>query len=564
MTFLSVWAQRPQIDPDKFTICAITINSDNERNLFEKEVKKNPTKFNPIVELTTLDEKDWFEKACESGIRCDQLIISGHFGGTFFGSSGKTLSLSDLEKKGCSKSCEGILANPLEVFLFGCNTLATKDMDHRTPEEYLQVLLRDHIPLGQAEFMTEDRYGNVGDDNKSKMQRAFGGDKKILYGFDSVGPSGKNIEGFLKKYLKESNILRRLEKLQAKRMMDSVFEANKVLEEHLKSTSFTQCGAGDDILDDKTKIICGLRDTNKSVDQKIALMNDAFSHEKYLTFIPSINEFLIAHPISEMTEFQKKSALLVSQNPVIKQQVLGLLKNTKGLTLTVEWANLAKNLNFIDDQMASGLITEKVKNVFKKNLSIETKDLLCSFNKQTKDLIKLTAKDIKTQKLIDHDYVAIGCLKPQDQGLQMKLLSGLKHPEYRVRQKVAMAIGDIHPLDQEVQLLLVDGLYDKDPAVRLEVVDALLKIKPTSLNVKLKLAEGLLDSNPFVRSNVTHIFMDIKPQEAEIQLQVVELLSDKDPEIERLLLAINPRDPQILARIKELSPGLWSKMKNRP
>src|SRR5690606_1481350 len=192
--------------------------SDNEKKVFESQIKKYPKKFNPIVELTDMGEDDdWFDVACSSGLRCDQLVISGHFGGTFFGESEKSLSMGELESKGCSKTCEGILGQPYEVFLMGCNTLASKEMDHRSPVQYLQVLLNDGIPRAQAEMVVESRYGQSGDDFKSKMQRAFGGEIKQLYGFDSVGPSGKNVEGFLKNYFSKIEAPKHLEKLQAKR-----------------------------------------------------------------------------------------------------------------------------------------------------------------------------------------------------------------------------------------------------------------------------------------------------------------------------------------------------------
>ena len=55
----------PVIDPDKFTVCAITINSDDEKKVFEREMKKHPNKFNPIVELTNFgQEGEWFQKSC--------------------------------------------------------------------------------------------------------------------------------------------------------------------------------------------------------------------------------------------------------------------------------------------------------------------------------------------------------------------------------------------------------------------------------------------------------------------------------------------------------------------
>lgn len=79
----------PKLDPNKYTICAITINSDDEKKVFQNYTSKHPAKFNPVVELTTLgDQSNWFKKACESGIKCDQLIISGHFAGSFFSEEG--------------------------------------------------------------------------------------------------------------------------------------------------------------------------------------------------------------------------------------------------------------------------------------------------------------------------------------------------------------------------------------------------------------------------------------------------------------------------------------------
>ena len=85
----------------------------------------------------------WFDRACKKDYKCDILVISGHFGGTFFGESGYTLPIELMEEKSCQQSCPGILSGVKEIFLFGCNTLANKEKDHRTYTEYLQVLLDD-------------------------------------------------------------------------------------------------------------------------------------------------------------------------------------------------------------------------------------------------------------------------------------------------------------------------------------------------------------------------------------------------------------------------------------
>ena len=159
----------PKIDPNKFTICTATINSSNEKAVFEEVAASNKERFNPIVELTDFGD-DWFKKACESQIRCDQLVISGHFGGNFFGESGLSLKFNELEDQSCSRTCEGIMSSPLEVFLFGCNTLATKAKDSRSPEEYLNALLTDRIPRAQADAIVESRYGITDDDNKTRQE----------------------------------------------------------------------------------------------------------------------------------------------------------------------------------------------------------------------------------------------------------------------------------------------------------------------------------------------------------------------------------------------------------
>lgn len=187
------------------TVCTITINSSNERELFEKKLSKDQFKF---VELTLVDQwapqtdskKDWFERACESKINCDMLIVSGHFGGVFFGSSGKKLSFSDLENQSCRRTCDGILSNPKEVFLFGCNTLASKDADARTRDEYIAVLMEDGYTRQQAEETAETRYGATGETNRDRMRRSFL-NVPYIYGFKTKAPLGASIAPFLSKYL---------------------------------------------------------------------------------------------------------------------------------------------------------------------------------------------------------------------------------------------------------------------------------------------------------------------------------------------------------------------------
>ena len=109
------------------TVCTVTINSSDERELFRSHLEKD-FDFVELTDFAKLESKgDWFLHSCKQGIRCDVLVISGHFGGSFFGSSRLRLSLEQLERRSCRSSCDGILRHPKEVFLFGCNTTAGKE-----------------------------------------------------------------------------------------------------------------------------------------------------------------------------------------------------------------------------------------------------------------------------------------------------------------------------------------------------------------------------------------------------------------------------------------------------
>lgn len=436
--FSAAWAQSssPVLDPNKFTICAMTINSDDEKKIFQAQAAKNPKKFNPVVELTDFGGSDWFAKACSSGIRCDQLVISGHFGGEFFGESKKSLSLTELEKAGCSKTCEGVLNQPYEVFLFGCNTLAEKNEDHRTPAQYLQVLLQDGIPLARAEMVVQSRYGAVGDSNKAGMQRAFAGELKQLYGFHSVGPSGKNVKGFINTYFSKVSAADQLEKQMAKRMMGKVDLANKALAESLKSTAFTQCASAD-IKDEKTQKVCTLLDERKSVTEKLDLTLELLGQEDYLVYLPAINIFMSEIKNKTLSAEEQKSFDLIKNNKVLKEQILGLINQTKGLGLKSEWMLLARNMGYLTQEETTQRLTQEVEAIFTNAISESELEIICSLDPGLRINLKLSDKNIKHRSVGIRELQAFSCLNPlEDAALVTRLVNAPagNNPEMLDRQ----------------------------------------------------------------------------------------------------------------------------------
>ena len=61
---------------DKKTVCTITVNSPDEKEIFRRSLPQDDFQF---VELVERGRPDWLASACRKGVRCDLLLISGHF-----------------------------------------------------------------------------------------------------------------------------------------------------------------------------------------------------------------------------------------------------------------------------------------------------------------------------------------------------------------------------------------------------------------------------------------------------------------------------------------------------
>ncbi len=181
-------------------VCSITINSSEEINLFKKHLGPQGFKFIELTDYARRDPKNWFSNACEAGVRCDILVVSGHFAGGFFGPSGIELTLDTLTANRCSKKCDGILKQPREVFLFGCNTLATKNKDARTPEQYRSALEEDGLDAETISRTVTARYSPLDESFRVSMQNIFAGVPSI-HGFYSIAPLGRQIQHKLEDFL---------------------------------------------------------------------------------------------------------------------------------------------------------------------------------------------------------------------------------------------------------------------------------------------------------------------------------------------------------------------------
>jgi hypothetical protein len=185
---------------DKTTVCTITVNSSDEREVFKRHLPSDRYQF---VELVERGRPDWLASACRKGIRCDVLVISGHFdGGDEFYSdrvdARESLPVAEMERVSCTDDCPGLFSQLKEVYLFGCNTL-NPDPLHAARDEIAQSLLaagHSQAEVDQLSHMLSARYA---DSNRDKMRAIFK-DVPVIYGFSSKAPLGAKAGPMLERY----------------------------------------------------------------------------------------------------------------------------------------------------------------------------------------------------------------------------------------------------------------------------------------------------------------------------------------------------------------------------
>ncbi len=186
----------------KRTVCTITVNSSDEKEMFRQRLPADQYQF---VELVERGRPDWLASACRQGVRCDLLIISGHFdGNTEFYSdqvaASEYLPVAEMERVSCSDSCPGLFSQLKEVYLFGCNTLNADATKSASSEVGRSLIRAGHSPA-DAQRLTRTLDQLHGESSRDRMRRIFT-NVPVIYGFSSVAPLGPSAANLLGRYLK--------------------------------------------------------------------------------------------------------------------------------------------------------------------------------------------------------------------------------------------------------------------------------------------------------------------------------------------------------------------------
>ena len=190
----------------KQTVCTITVNSADEREAFRRYLPPDRYRF---VELVERGRPDWLETARREGVRCDILIISGHYdggdyagGNEFFSERVETrefLPVDEMERVACSDPDNGLFSHLKAVYLFGCNTLNPEALHGEA--EIARLLVQSGHTQADAQRLAHALNIRYADSSRERMRHIFK-DVPAIYGFSSVAPLGPVAATYLDRYLR--------------------------------------------------------------------------------------------------------------------------------------------------------------------------------------------------------------------------------------------------------------------------------------------------------------------------------------------------------------------------
>lgn len=182
----------------KRTVCTVTVNSSDEREAFRRNLPADKFDF---VELVEHGRADWLRSACERKVRCDILVVSGHFAGSEFYSGDpsieETLGVDEMERASCG-ACPDLFSHLKAVYLFGCDSLKA-DAPKSAAPEIVRGLMDEGEPRAAAEREARALSEREGEDARDRMRRIFAG-VPVIYGFASLAPYGRTAGPLLQRY----------------------------------------------------------------------------------------------------------------------------------------------------------------------------------------------------------------------------------------------------------------------------------------------------------------------------------------------------------------------------
>lgn len=463
----------PPIETGQFRVCGFGFHSPHELETIRKSLPAADfvfTDLSPVLVegsdsgASTLARStpDWFMDRCRPDLNCDVVVFSGEFAGAFFGSYGHFVTIQEMEEASCQPRCAGLFQYPREVFLLACNTLATKSADHRTPEEYRNVLLAHGYSHTDAQRVVAARYGPLGPSFRDAMRRMFAGVPRI-YGFSSVAPLGQYTAPPLREYFRRKGDYARYLQ-QAGR--DSA--TNKELLVAFSRMGMIQARGVDpsEPTGQDRALVCRLYDAAEPVSDRLEIVRTLFEREDLLSFVPTVEVFFGRNPPDRYSASERRIFAQIQSIEHARQEITELVHQSDLSVLKMQMANLARQLDWISADEHERLAEDGLKRLLAEPLSTEVADIGCELSQYTPTGTDLLAGDIPDQLLWHAEgYRLLDCLSPADPQISAHMLRGLGNIDEATRAWAVYALWRRRPLDDQILVALAASLNDSSADV---------------------------------------------------------------------------------------------------
>ena len=420
----------PDARADKKTVCTITVNSPDEKEIFRQKLPRDDFQF---VELIEPGRRDWLESACRTDVRCDVLLISGHFdGGTEFYSdrfdAKEYLGVDEMERASCSGSCPGLFSQLKEVYLFGCNTLNAEAMRSASAEIGRSLVNSGHSIADAARLARElnERYG---ESNRDRMRHVFK-DVPVIYGFSSKAPLGRSAGPTLDRYLQSGSS-----------EIGSGRASVKLLSAFAPSSMTSTTGLTDYDPDAGfRRDVCHFADDRLSSGQKIAFVHEILGREmaEVRMLLDHVEKYSASLSDAARREPAVQLALdEIARDEVARERYLEFARDADEPSVRARMISLAGSLGWLsaEDQRAEfmRMIGDRMK---AGSVGSADVDLVCALNKDhglDQELGRLEADAAQGSKVADAALLA--CLgSPEARGRVVRAMTSSDDEEVKIAQ----------------------------------------------------------------------------------------------------------------------------------
>jgi hypothetical protein len=451
----------------RLKVCTFAFNAPDEIEVFKRRL--------PAHDFEILDfSKRFAERSpsstavsrlvdiCSPDLKCDIVVYSAEFAGRFFGERGTSIGIHELEEASCHPSCRGLFHDPSEVFLLGCNTLATKDRDERTPAEYRDVLLRHGFDPASAEHAVQLRYGPLGPSFRQSVRRIFAGVPRI-YGFDSVAPRAQVSATLLESYFgRIGNYARYLSVTK-----DST-QRNSPLHAAYAKANFTQLSGlqASEPAERDGQLLCALYDEHRTVGFRLRIIESLSQRSDFLAYVPTMKVFFARHPPATLSGPDRKTLSAVTNQRAARDRVLRLVRDSDMSAVTIDLAQLAYQLNW----MTRGEFNRLALQWTRKAIALPTSDAVdvsCELAQLVPLGSQLAPKDFPSRLYRDPEGVRLlDCLAPPHPEVSEQLAKALDGGTAALRLWITYALSRRGDLSDDVLLTLANHVDDGSAELR--------------------------------------------------------------------------------------------------